>query len=161
MSEPILTLEMLSKTFDRLTAVDKIDLQVQQGEILGFLGPNGAGKTTTIKMIAGLLQPSSGAISICGHDMASEAKRCRELTGYIPDRPFLYEKLTGAEYLSFISSLYPPPQGKTLPRRHVEKSGSAGEATVPDEIHRAGQAVGQGDAGVRCAGVGIDGKHVE
>ena len=113
MSEPILTLEKLSKTFDRLTAVDKIDLQVQQGEILGFLGPNGAGKTTTIKMIAGLLQPSSGAISICGHDMASEAKRCRELTGYIPDRPFLYEKLTGAEYLSFISSLYPPPEGKT------------------------------------------------
>ena len=113
MSEPILTLEKLSKTFDRLTAVDRIDLQVEKGEILGFLGPNGAGKTTTIKMIAGLLQPSSGAISICGHDMARSAMRCRELTGYIPDRPFLYEKLTGAEYLSFISSLYPAPQGQT------------------------------------------------
>ena len=113
MSEPILTLAKLSKTFDRLTAVDNIDLQVEKGEILGFLGPNGAGKTTTIKMIAGLLQPSSGAVSICGHDMAQSAMRCRELTGYIPDRPFLYEKLTGAEYLSFISSLYPAPQDQT------------------------------------------------
>ncbi len=107
MNEPILTLAKLTKNFDRLTAVDTVDLQVEQGEILGFLGPNGAGKTTTIKMIAGLLQPSSGAISICGHDTERSPIICRELTGYIPDRPFLYEKLTGAEYLSFISSLYP------------------------------------------------------
>ena len=107
MSEPILLLDKLTKKFDQLTAVDTVDLQVERGEIIGFLGPNGAGKTTTIKMIAGLLQPSGGAISICGHDMAKSSIRCRQLTGYIPDRPFLYEKLTGAEYLSFISSLYP------------------------------------------------------
>lgn len=107
MRETILTLEKLTKRFDRLTAVDAVDLQVVKGEILGFLGPNGAGKTTTIKMIAGLLQPSSGAISICGNDITSSPIYCRQLTGYIPDRPFLYEKLTGAEYLSFISSLYP------------------------------------------------------
>ena len=107
MNDPVLILKGLSKTFDRLTAVDNVDLIVEKGEILGFLGPNGAGKTTTIKMIAGLLQPSSGSISICGHDMAGSPLSCREQTGYIPDRPFLYEKLTGAEYLSFISSLYP------------------------------------------------------
>ena len=107
MRETILTLEKLTKRFDRLTAVDAVDLQVVKGEILGFLGPNGAGKTTTIKMIAGLLQPSSGAISICGNDITSSPIHCRQLTGYIPDRPFLYEKLTGAEYLSFIASLYP------------------------------------------------------
>ena len=107
MNETILTLDKLTKKFDQLTAVDTIDLQVKKGEILGFLGPNGAGKTTTIKMIAGLLQPSSGTISICGHEIAGSPIHCRQLTGYIPDRPFLYEKLTGAEYLSFISSLYP------------------------------------------------------
>lgn len=107
MIDSVLLLNGLSKVFDRLTAVDNVDLTVQKGEILGFLGPNGAGKTTTIKMIAGLLQPSSGSVSICGHDMADSPLNCRELTGYIPDRPFLYEKLTGAEYLSFISSLYP------------------------------------------------------
>ena len=106
----ILTLAKLTKKFDQLTAVNNVELQVEKGEIIGFLGPNGAGKTTTIKMIAGLLQPSSGAISICGHDMADSPIRCRQLTGYIPDRPFLYEKLTGAEYLSFISSLYPTGQ---------------------------------------------------
>ncbi len=106
MTEPVLTLAKLTKIFDRLTAVNRVDLSVKKGEIFGFLGPNGAGKTTTIKMIAGLLRPSSGSLSICGHDMAAAPIRCRELTGYIPDRPFLYEKLTGAEYLSFISSLY-------------------------------------------------------
>ncbi len=106
MTEPVLTLAKLTKIFDRLTAVNRVDLSVEKGEIFGFLGPNGAGKTTTIKMIAGLLRPSSGSLSICGHDMATAPIRCRELTGYIPDRPFLYEKLTGAEYLSFISSLY-------------------------------------------------------
>lgn len=107
MNESVLILNKLSKNYDKMTAVDQIDLRVEKGEILGFLGPNGAGKTTTIKMIAGLLQPSSGSLCVCGRDMAAEPVRCRELTGYIPDRPFLYEKLTGAEYLSFISSLYP------------------------------------------------------
>lgn len=112
MNEPVLIIDKLSKTFDTMTAVDGVDLQVEKGEILGFLGPNGAGKTTTIKMIAGLLQPTSGSLSICGHEMTAEPILCRKLTGYIPDRPFLYEKLTGAEYLSFISSLYPSAQSR-------------------------------------------------
>ena len=104
---PTLVVDRLSKHFDKLSAVNGVNLRVGRGEIFGFLGPNGAGKTTTIKMIAGLLLPSSGSVQICGHDMAAQAKRCRQLSGYIPDRPYLYEKLTGAEYLSFIGSLYP------------------------------------------------------
>ncbi|BDD87819.1 ABC transporter ATP-binding protein [Desulfofustis limnaeus] len=104
--DPILLLNRLSKQFDRLTAVNQVDLRVNRGEIFGFLGPNGAGKTTTIKIIAGLLLPSSGSVTICGHSLATENRLCRQLTGYIPDRPYLYEKLTGSEYLSFIDSLY-------------------------------------------------------
>jgi ABC-2 type transport system ATP-binding protein len=107
MSEDVLVLNQLSKQFDRLTAVNGIDLQVSAGEIFGFLGPNGAGKTTTIKIIAGLLLPTGGSASICGHSLTAESRICRQLTGYIPDRPYLYEKLTGAEYLNFIASLYP------------------------------------------------------
>lgn len=117
MNESILTINQLTKQFDKLTAVNNIDIDVAKGEIFGFLGPNGAGKTTTIKMIAGLLQPSSGSLSICGHQMSNSSALCRELTGYIPDRPFLYEKLTGAEYLSFIGSLYPQNSNAS---RHAE-----------------------------------------
>jgi ABC-2 type transport system ATP-binding protein len=107
MPEDVLVLEHVTKTFDRLIAVNGLDLRVRKGEIFGFLGPNGAGKTTTIKIIAGLLLPTSGTVSICGHPLSTEARICRQLTGYIPDRPYLYEKLTGGEYLNFIASLYP------------------------------------------------------
>jgi len=106
MSEPVLAVDRLTKQFDKLTAVDSVDITVRRGDIFGFLGPNGAGKTTTIKMIAGLLLPTSGTISVDGLDSTAHALRCRALTGYIPDRPFLYEKLTGAEYISFVASLY-------------------------------------------------------
>jgi len=113
MTLPVLELHGLTKRFNRFTAVDHLDLAINKGEIFGFLGPNGAGKTTTIKMIAGLLQPTSGSLSICGHSMSTSAKICREITGYIPDRPFLYEKLTGSEYLSFVGSLYINEKTKT------------------------------------------------
>ena len=106
MNSPTLKLTQLVKTFDTFTAVNRIDIEVKPGEIFGFLGPNGAGKTTTIKMIAGLLQPTEGELSVCGRTMRENPTYCRESTGYIPDRPYLYEKLTGAEYLSFIASLY-------------------------------------------------------
>ena len=106
MNPTILSLANLTKRFNRFTAVKQLSLDVFQGEIFGFLGPNGAGKTTTIKMIAGLLRPSEGTLSICGNDISTAAARCRRLTGYIPDRPYLYEKLTGQEYLTFIASLY-------------------------------------------------------
>ena len=106
MNSILLSLAGLTKRFNQFTAVNDITLEVFKGEIFGFLGPNGAGKTTTIKMIAGLLKPSSGSLSICGHHMDKASARCRQLTGYIPDRPYLYEKLTGNEYLNFIASLY-------------------------------------------------------
>jgi len=102
----ILQIKNLTKRFDKYTAVDNISLQVRQGEIFGFLGPNGAGKTTTIKMLAGLLKPDQGSISIAGHDITAEPIKCKQNTGYIPDRPWLFEKLTGMEYLQFIASLY-------------------------------------------------------
>jgi ABC-2 type transport system ATP-binding protein len=106
MQDDLLHLHNLSKNFGSFTAVESVNLQLSTGEIYGFLGPNGAGKTTTIKMLAGLLQPSGGTITICGKNLAREPLYCKNLTGYIPDRPYLYEKLTGAEYLCFIRSLY-------------------------------------------------------
>ena len=102
----MLVLENLTKKFGDFTAVDDVSLTVSKGEIFGFLGPNGAGKTTTIKMIAGLLKPDNGRIDINGHDLAKYPQNCKQETGYIPDRPYLFEKLTGLEFLQFIASLY-------------------------------------------------------
>jgi len=102
----ILKITNLTKRFGSHLAVDDISLSVQPGEIYGFLGPNGAGKTTTIKMLAGLLKPDAGAITINGRDLAADPASCKQDTGYIPDRPWLYEKLTGMEFLQFIASLY-------------------------------------------------------
>ena len=104
-----ITVEHLSKRFGEYRAVDDISLSVRPGEIFGFLGPNGAGKTTTIKMLAGLLKPEQGRILILGRDLALEPETCKQQTGYIPDRPYLYEKLTGEEFLEFIASLYRLP----------------------------------------------------
>ena len=95
----MIRVETLVKTFGPFRAVDGVSLDVQPGEIHGFLGPNGAGKTTTIRMIAGLLKPSSGRVSIDAHDLASEPEAAKRSLGFIPDRPFLYEKLTAAEFL--------------------------------------------------------------
>lgn len=105
-----IVIEQLTKQFGEYKAVDDISLTVQPGEIFGFLGPNGAGKTTTIKMLAGLLKPDRGRILIQGRDLAREPETCKQQTGYIPDRPYLYEKLTGEEFLEFIASLYRLPE---------------------------------------------------
>jgi ABC-2 type transport system ATP-binding protein len=94
------------KRYGPFAAVDGVDLEVAQGEIHGFLGPNGAGKTTTIRMIAGLLKPTAGRIVIDGHDLANEPALAKQALGFIPDRPFLYEKLTAAEFLRFHGGLY-------------------------------------------------------
>jgi ABC-2 type transport system ATP-binding protein len=102
----VLAIEHLTKRFGNFNAVDDISLAVSRGEIFGFLGPNGAGKTTTIKMIAGLLKPDAGEISISNRSLAEEPRDCKQDTGYIPDRPYLFEKLTGYEFLQFIASLY-------------------------------------------------------
>ncbi|MEN8231633.1 MAG: ABC transporter ATP-binding protein [Thermodesulfobacteriota bacterium] len=102
----VLAIEHLTKKFGNFNAVDDISLTVSRGEIFGFLGPNGAGKTTTIKMIAGLLRPDAGQISIRNRSLAEKPGNCKQDTGYIPDRPYLFEKLTGYEFLQFIASLY-------------------------------------------------------
>jgi len=94
------------KRYGRFTAVDHVTLGVPAGEIHGFLGPNGAGKTTTLRMIAGLLKPTSGRILIDGHDVARDPVAAKRSLGFIPDRPFLYEKLTAAEFLTFHGGLY-------------------------------------------------------
>jgi len=96
----------LTKNYGRLTAVNKVNLDVAAGVIFGFLGPNGAGKTTTIKMMAGLLQPTEGTILIGGHDIRTEPLMAKAITGFIPDRPFLYEKLTATEFMHFVARLY-------------------------------------------------------
>ncbi len=94
------------KKYGSFTAVDGVSLDVMPGEIHGFLGPNGAGKTTTIRMIAGLLKPTAGRILVNGHNMASDAERAKASLGFIPDRPFIYEKLTAGEFLRFHAGLY-------------------------------------------------------
>ena len=96
----------LVKTFGDFTAVDGVSLDAQSGEIHGFLGPNGAGKTTTIRMIAGLLKPSAGRIFVNGHDLATDPEPAKASLCFIPDRPFIYEKLTAGEFLRFHGGLY-------------------------------------------------------
>jgi ABC-2 type transport system ATP-binding protein len=96
----------LVKNYGPFTAVDGVSLEVTPGEIHGFLGPNGAGKTTTLRMIAGLLKPSAGRIVVNGHDLATSPEAAKLSLGFIPDRPFIYEKLTGGEFLRFHGGLY-------------------------------------------------------
>lgn len=104
--------EKLSKRFGQKLAVDGLDLNIAAGEFYCFLGPNGAGKTTTIKMLTGLIKPSSGRAVLGGFDIQREPVRTKALLGYIPDTPFLYEKLTGREFMRFVAGLYqlPPPR---------------------------------------------------
>jgi len=96
----------LTKRFASFTAVDSLNLSVARGEIFCFLGPNGAGKTTTIKMLCGLLRPSDGNIEINGINLHHAPLAVRKLCGYIPDQPYLYERLTAVEYCLFTADLY-------------------------------------------------------
>jgi ABC-2 type transport system ATP-binding protein len=102
-------LEQVTKRYGTTVAVDRLTLEVQPGELFAFLGPNGAGKTTTIKMLVGLLFPTSGTVRIGGFDMQREGDQARQLISYVPDQPFLYEKLTGREFLQFIADMYRMP----------------------------------------------------
>jgi len=99
-------LKNLSKRFAKTLAVDHIDIDVPPGQVMGFLGPNGAGKTTTIRMMAGLMQPDTGTIVLGGFDLAKEPEKAKALTGFVPDRPYVYEKLTGWEFLEFSAGMY-------------------------------------------------------
>ncbi len=102
----MISLHRVVKKFGSFTAVDGISLEVGKGELFGFLGPNGAGKTTTIKMMTGLIAPTEGTIKIGGHNIYTQPIRAKRLIGYIPDQPFLYDKLTGREFLYFIAGLH-------------------------------------------------------
>ena len=102
----MIQIENLVKRYGGFTAVDGVSLDVKSGEIHGFLGPNGAGKTTTLRMIAGLLKPTSGRIVVNGHDLGSEPEAAKQSLGFIPDRPFIYEKLTAGEFLRFHAGLF-------------------------------------------------------
>ncbi len=96
----------LTKRYGDFTAVDGLTLTAATGAIFGFLGPNGAGKTTTIRIVAGLSLPTSGSVLVDGIDVAAEPVLAKSLMGYVPDRPYLYEKLTGRELLHFVVDLY-------------------------------------------------------
>ena len=109
----------LRKAFKDKVAVDSVDLQVARGEIFGFLGPNGAGKTTTIKMLIGLLRPTAGMAYIGGHDVEREPLAAKALIGYVPDQPYLPDKLSAREFLVFIGGLYRMPSAQ-IQRRGEE-----------------------------------------
>jgi ABC-2 type transport system ATP-binding protein len=102
----VITLTGLTKLYGKFKAVDGIELTVPKGELFGFLGPNGAGKTTTFRMIAGIIVPTAGRIEIGGVDLARQPLVAKRRLGYIPDRPFVYDKITGAEFLRFVAALY-------------------------------------------------------
>lgn len=112
----MIVLRDLVKRYGDFVAVNGISLQVEQGEIFGFLGVNGAGKTTTLRMLTGVLQPTSGSISIGGVDLLSSPEEAKAITGYIPDRPYLYNRLTAREYLRFVADLHNVSRERSAPR---------------------------------------------
>lgn len=102
----MLTIDGLVKRYGSFTAVNGLDLHVPRGTIFGFLGPNGAGKTTTIRMVSGILEPSAGRVTVGGDDLWESPVQAKQRIGYIPDRPHIYEKLTGMEFIRFVAGLW-------------------------------------------------------
>src|SRR6187551_828560 len=112
----MIAVQNLVKIYGRFKAVDGVSLNIEPGEIHGFLGPNGAGKTTTMRMIAGLLKPTSGRILVNNHDLEREPEAAKASLGFIPDRPFIYDKLTAGEFLRFHGGLYGLDEAQVTPR---------------------------------------------
>jgi len=102
----------LSKAYSNVKALDNLNIEVKKGEIYGLIGPNGAGKTTTIKLLVGLIRPTSGSVFINGFDMSKDGLIAKKFIGYIPDEPFLYERLTPWELMDFKGSLFDIPQNE-------------------------------------------------
>jgi ABC-2 type transport system ATP-binding protein len=102
----MIQLDKITKQYGTKTAVSDLSLDIPAGELFAFLGPNGAGKTTTIKLMCGLLFPTSGTVRVGGFDLSRDGAKARQLLSYVPDQPFLYEKLTGREFLQFIADMY-------------------------------------------------------
>ena len=115
----MIRLTSLTKRYGGFTAVDGLSLEIPAGTLFGFLGPNGAGKTTTLRMIAGILKPTSGVVEIAGEDIQRNPLGAKARLGYIPDRPFVYDKLTGAEFLRFTAALF-GQEGPTIEHRISE-----------------------------------------
>ncbi len=113
----MIKVEQLEKRYGSFQALHPLDLHVRPGEIFGFLGPNGAGKTTTIRLLAGVLPPTAGRITIDGFDLLTDTVQAQQRVGFIPDRPYLHEKLTGYEFLEFVAGIY------GLPASHVRTEG--------------------------------------
>jgi ABC-2 type transport system ATP-binding protein len=129
----LIVTESLTKRYGATLAVDALDLRVGAGEIYGFLGPNGAGKTTTIKMLVGLEPPTSGRVLIGGHDVQEEPLQAKRLIGYLPDQPYVYDKLTAWEFLHFVAGLYEVPPGLAQ-RRAAELLRVFGLLEVADSL---------------------------
>jgi ABC-2 type transport system ATP-binding protein len=115
----MIRLENLTKHYGSFVAVDHISLEVPRGVLYGFLGPNGAGKTTTLRIIAGILRPTDGRVLLGGDDVHQQPLAAKRRLGFIPDRPFVYDKLTGAEFLRFVAALY-GQDGDAVERRITE-----------------------------------------
>lgn len=115
----MIRLENLTKLYGSFVAVDDISLQVNRGALFALIGPNGAGKTTTLRMIAGILRPTDGRVLLGGDDVHANPLAAKQRLGFIPDRPFVYDKLTGAEFLRFVAGLY-GQDGETVERRIAE-----------------------------------------
>jgi ABC-2 type transport system ATP-binding protein len=111
-----IVLDKLTKQFGAQTAVDQLSFEIPAGQIVGFLGPNGAGKSTTLKMLTGMLEPSSGRASICGHDLQSEPVEVKRNVGFVPESGAVFESLTGLEYLEMVAALYGIPQNAARAR---------------------------------------------
>lgn len=102
----MIEIKELTKKYSDLVAVDALDLHVNPGELFVFLGPNGAGKTTTIKILTCLLQPTSGEASVAGINVTESPNEVKKLMGYLPENPFLYDKLSGREFLQFVADIH-------------------------------------------------------
>ena len=110
--ETIIKFDSIHKQYGDFSAVKEITLEIARGELFGFLGPNGAGKTTMIRMLTGIIRPTSGNIIIGGHNLYEEPLKAKSMIGYVPDRPYLYEKLTPIEYFEFMGGLYNVPKDR-------------------------------------------------
>jgi ABC-2 type transport system ATP-binding protein len=119
MNDKAIVTNGLKKCYGLTTAVDNLHLTVEYGEIFGFLGPNGAGKSTTIKMLVGLLRPTAGSAIIAGYDVSKESLPLKKSIGYLAERPYIYEQLTGQEFLRFCGGLYRLDDSETARRSEV------------------------------------------
>ena len=131
--------EQLTKHFGGKMAVDRLDLDIAPGTFFCFLGPNGAGKTTTIKLLTGLLRPNAGRAVLGGHDIQLEPVETKRLIGYVPDHPFLYDKLTGREFMRFVAGLYQLPEADFRARTdgllELFEIGAVADQLVEDYSH--------------------------